>query len=612
MARLNCLATGGCEVAARIELEDLVSLPENYAVVLDESGTKVAFGSDRSGRMQLYVQELSAGAEVTQIGDGLLPATLMTPLVWSRDGATIVFGRDQDGDEQHNLFSVDLASGGVRQLTSSPGQDFPGPFAPDGRELIVVSSRAGQLNLYLLNLDSLEVRQLTDFPNPVSAVDWSVDGRFIYLTGSQSKNARNEDVYRVGRDGSGLTCLYSSGDGNRDWARAISRDGRWLAFSTDRSGVSQPGVIDLTTAEVRFLGDEASDEGPVGFTLDSRRLLTTVAAGTSTRLIEIDLDTAARTVLDTPPGLAWPHGYAASGEVVIEHSDTTHRFRLMAVNRTGLRVLIDARYGPLAGHRFVPGSPVSFASGDLTVHGILYKPPRRQGQRLPAVVWVHGGPTGNDFEMFDPAVQIICDRGFAVLQVNYRGSTGYGRAFKDLNLGDIGCGDAADVAAGNAFLRQDPDIDPDAILCAGGSYGGYMTYRQLTHYPELWAGGLAIVGITDWARLYDDSMESYKSYLKMLFKGSPQEVPDRYRQASPIHEVAQVRVPVVMAQGENDPRCPLSQAESFRDRLLELGKVEGKDFVYHRLGAQGHYSAEIGQKMQLFRILDEFLARFSA
>lgn len=599
-------------MATRIKLEDLVSLPEHYAVALDESRTKAAFGSDRSGRMQLYIQNLTAGAAATQIGDGILPATLMTPFVWSRDGATIVFARDRDGDEQHNLFAVDLASGAVRQLTVSPGQDFPGPFSPDDRELLVVSSRAGQLNVYLLSLDSLDVRQLTDLPNPVEFVDWSPDGRFVYLTASRSEDARNRDVYRVGRDGTELTCLYSSGDGNRDEAGAVSPDGRWLAFSTDRSGVSQPGVIDLASLEAHLLGDDSADEGPVDFTPDSKRLLTTMARGTSTRLIEIDLETGARTVLDTPPGLAWPHAYAASGEVVMDHSDTTHRFRLVAIDKTGLRVLIDASYGALAGHRFVPGRAVSFPSGDLTIHGILYKPPRRQGERLPAVVWVHGGPTSNDFEMFDPAVQIICDRGFAVLQVNYRGSTGYGRAFKDLNLGDIGGGDAADVAAGNAFLRQDPEIDPDAILCAGGSYGGYMTYRQLTHYPQLWAGGLAIVGITDWAKLYVDSMENFKSRLRMLFQGSPEECPDRYQQASPIHEAAQLRAPLVMAQGENDPRCPLSQAESFRDRLLNAGRVEGQDFIYCQLGAQGHYSAEIGQKLGLFRILDDFLARFQA
>lgn len=599
-------------MAGRIKLEDLVSLPEHYAVALDDARTKAAFGSDRSGRMQLYVQDLTAGAAATQVGDEILPATLMTPFVWSRDGATLVFARDKDGDEQHNLFSVDIASGVVRQLTASPGQDFPGPFSPDGQELIVVSSRAGQLNVYLLSLEGHDVRKLTDLPNPVEFADWSHDGQFVYLTASQSKDARNQDIYRIRRDGTELTCLYSSGDGNRDEARAVSRDGRWLAFSTDRSGVSQPGVVDLASQEAHLLGDESADEAPVDFTLDSRRLLTTMASGTSTRLIEIDLGTGARTVLNTPPGLAWPHGYAAGGDVVMDHSDTTHRFRLVAAGRTGLQVLIDATYGALTGHRFVPGSPVSFPSGDLTIHGILYKPPRPQGQRLPAVVWVHGGPTGNDFEMFDPAVQIICDRGFALLQVNYRGSTGYGRAFKDLNLGDIGGGDAADVAAGNAFLRQDPDIDPDAILCGGGSYGGYMTYRQMTHYPKLWAGGLAIVGITDWARLYEDSMENFKSYLRMLFKGSPEECPDRYRQASPIHEASQLRALLVMAQGENDPRCPLSQAESFRDRLLKAGRVEGRDFIYRQLGEQGHYSAEIGQKMELFRILDDFLGRFSA
>ena len=598
-------------MAERIELEDLVGLPETYGVAIDDAGTRIAFGSDRSGRMQLYVQGLAEGDRAVQVGDGILPATLMAPLVWSRDGTHIVFTRDRDGDEQHNLFMVEVASGAVRQLTDAPGQDYPGPFSPDGQELAIASSRHGQMNVYVVRLDNLEVRQLTDLPNPAEPAGWSADGRLVYLTGSASDDPRNQDVYQVARDSGELTRLYSSADGSEDRAICTSKDGRWLALASDHSGWVQPAVIDLASGQVRQLGDGAVDETPVDFSPDGRRLLTVQNAGTSTRLIEIDLVSGRRHLLDAPVGLAAPVGYGAGGEVVMQHSDTTHRFVVAALTGAERRVLIDAEYGRLAGRQFIRGHTVSVPSGDLTVQGILYKPTPPPGRRLPAVVWVHGGPTGNDFEMFDEFVQIICNRGFAVLQVNYRGSTGYGRGFKDLNLGDIGGGDAADVAAGARYLGQDPDIDPSRILCAGGSYGGYMTYRQLTHFPELWAGGLAIVGITDWQRLYEDSMENYRSYLKLLFGGTPQEYPERYRVASPIHEADRLRAPLIMAQGENDPRCPLNQAESFRERLLELGKEEGRDFVYHQLGAQGHWSAEISQKMQLFRLLDDFLARFA-
>ena len=599
-------------MAERIELEDLVGLPENDGVAIDDAGSRIAFGSDRSGRMQLYVQSLAEGDRAVQVGDGMLPAILMVPLVWSRDGAQIVFTRDRDGDEQHNLFMVEVATGAVRQLTDAPGQDYPGPFSPDGQELAIASSRKGQMNVYVVRLDTLGVRQLTDLPNPTEPAGWSADGRFIYLTGSASDNPRNQDIYQVSCHSGELTRLFSSADGSEDRAICTSRDGRWLALASDHSGWVQPGVVDLASGQVRQLGDGAVDERPVDFSPDGRRLLTVQNTGTSTRLVEIDLVSGRRRLLDAPVGLTWPVGYGAGGEVVMQHSDTTHRLRVAALAGAELRVLIDAEYGRLAGRQFVSGHTVSIPSGGLTIQGILYKPERPAGRRLPAVVWVHGGPTDNDVEMFDPLVQIVCDRGFAVLQVNYRGSTGYGRGFKDLNLGDVGGGDAADVAAGARYLGQDPDIDPSRILCAGRSYGGYMTYRQLTHFPELWAGGLAIVGITDWQRLYEDSMENFRSYLKMLFGGTPQEFPERYREASPIHEAHRLRAPLIMAQGENDPRCPLNQAESFRERLLELGKEEGPDFVYRRLGAQGHWSAEIGQKLQLFRLLDDFLARFAA
>jgi dipeptidyl aminopeptidase/acylaminoacyl peptidase len=182
----------------------------------------------------------------------------------------------------------------------------------------------------------------------------------------------------------------------------------------------------------------------------------------------------------------------------------------------------------------------------------------------------------------------------------------------EANQGDIGGGDARDVAAGARLLAQDPDIDPARIVCGGGSYGGYMTYRQLTHFPELWAGGIAIVGITDWEHMYGESMPHFQHLLHRLFGGSPSEVPERYRAASPIHEAERLRAPILILHGLNDPRCPIAQARRFRDRLLALGRREGRDFLYHELGDQGHGSADVGQRLATYGRIDDFLGRLSA
>ncbi len=593
-----------------VDLEELVRLPEFYHPLLDASRSRVAFYWDRSGRIELYSMEIAEGASPVQVSRGEVPRSPMSGFRWSADGSSIIFAKDRDGDEQHQLYSLDLSSRQVTQLTFGPGQHHPGRVSPDGREMLLASDRIGQMNAYVLDLQTKDVRALTAFPAPTEPADWSPDGRFVYLTGSESGDPRNEDIYRVRRDGSDLRRIFTSGEGNADTAGRVSPDGRWLAVTSNQSGYYQPGILDLETLDVRWVGGGGTDEHAGPWSPDGRKLLTFELAGTRSRLFSVDTVTGRRTRLSTPAGLVWQPEWLDGERIMAAHADTTHRTRLIALEDGAVQVLLDADYGSLSPDDFVAAQPVAFPSDEYTIHGLLYKPVRAAGRRLPAIVWVHGGPTGQDVEVFSPYVQFLCSLGFAVLEVNYRGSTGYGRPFQEANRFDIGGGDARDVAAGARFLAGDPDIDPQRILCGGGSYGGYMTYRQLTHFPELWAGGIAWVGITDWTRLYEESMEHFKHYLVQLFGATPGEVGNLYRAASPIEEAERLKAPILIIHGQTDPRCPISQARTFRDRLLALGRREGQDFAYHELSAQGHGSADIEQKLASFRIMEAFLRRF--
>ncbi len=594
-----------------VDLEELVRLPEFYHPLLDESRSRVAFYWDRSGRIELYTMDVAEGATPVQASRGEVPRSPRAGFSWSRDGGAIIFARDRDGDEQHQLYSLDLESGGLTQLTSAPGQHHPGRVSPDGREMLLASNRIGQMNAYALDLRTHDVRALTAFPAPTEPADWSPDGRFIYLTGSESPDPRNEDIYRVRRDGSDLGRIFSSGEGNSDQAGRVSPDGRHLAVTSNQSGYHQPGMLDLETLEVRWVGGGGTDEYAGPWSPDGRKLLTFELAGTRSRLFSVDTATGRRTQISTPAGVVWQPEWLDGERIMAAHADTTHRTRLVVLRSDKAQVLLDADYGRLSPEDFVAAQPVQYSSDAYAIHGLLYKPARDGQTRLPAIVWVHGGPTGQDVEVFSPYVQFLCSLGFAVLEVNYRGSTGYGRPFQEANRFDIGGGDARDVAAGARFLAEDPDIDPGRILCGGGSYGGYMTYRQLTHFPELWAGGIAWVGITDWERLYEESMEHFKHYIVQLFGAAPDEAPDRYRAASPIEEAERLRAPLLIIHGQTDPRCPISQARTFRDRLVALGLREGQEFAYHELSAQGHGSADIDQKLQSFRVMETFLRPFA-
>lgn len=594
----------------RIPLAELFTLPSFFGAVVSPAGDRVAYYGDQSGRVELYVLDVASG-EGRQVSHGEVPRSPKVPVAWTGDGAALLVPQDEGGDEQYNIARLDLGDGALRRLTEGRGQRHPGRPSPTRPETILMSNQDDQMNVYLLDCEAGGVRRLTRFARPASASDWSPDGEWLYLSANESKNLQASAVYRVRRDGTGLEMLYSSGDDNRDSVGRASPDGRFLAVTSNASGIDQPGLFDLQTRQVRFVGDGQAEEHIVAFSPDGRRALLASVRGVRAVLREVDLESGLRRPVGADDGVSLAVAYLADQSILVQRSDPTHRPSLEAVdpNTGGRRTLVRADYASLSPSDFVLGRDVTIESDGGPVEAILYKPARDGGRRLGGLVWVHGGPTAHSTLMFNPAVQLFANRGYAVLEVNYRGSTGYGKAFMEANQGDIGGGDARDVAAGARMLAEDPDVDPARIVCGGGSYGGFMTYRQLTHFPELWAGGVAIVGITDWAHMYGESMSHFKHLLHRLFGGSPDEVPERYRSASPIFEADRLRAPILILHGLNDPRCPIAQARRFRDRLVALGRTEGVDFLYHELGDQGHGSADVAQRLATYGLIDDFLTR---
>jgi dipeptidyl aminopeptidase/acylaminoacyl peptidase len=164
------------------------------------------------------------------------------------------------------------------------------------------------------------------------------------------------------------------------------------------------------------------------------------------------------------------------------------------------------------------------------------------------------------------------DHGFAVATVNYRGSTGYGREWRDALEGNPGLTELEDVTAMRDHLVATGIADPLRLVLAGGSWGGYLTLLGLGRRPELWSLGIAMVPVADYVAAFEDEMEPLKAFDRALFGGTPAERPEFYRERSPITYVDRVAVPVLVTAGRNDPRCPLRQIETYVARLRELDK----------------------------------------
>lgn len=221
--------------------------------------------------------------------------------------------------------------------------------------------------------------------------------------------------------------------------------------------------------------------------------------------------------------------------------------------------------------------------------------PEGEGQ-YPTIIDIHGGPHMQRSVDPAPDLHMWVDHGFAVLSVNYRGSTGFGKGFEQYILGNAGHWEVEDIVAARSWLLAEKLTRPGAILLTGWSYGGYLTLLALGKCPELWVGGMAGIAIADWKLLYEDTHEALKVSLPIrLLGGTPEEKPEQYRVSSPITYAERVKAPVLVIQGRHDRGCPPRQMEQYVARLQALGKQIEIDWF-----DSGHGSLDVEEEIGLY------------
>jgi dipeptidyl aminopeptidase/acylaminoacyl peptidase len=309
-----------------------------------------------------------------------------------------------------------------------------------------------------------------------------------------------------------------------------------------------------------------------------------------------DIGSGAVERIDTPEGHLIDARVRPDETVWYVHSDGAQDIRVLD---EGGRELLRP-----VGDRAPDGRPYvswSFENREgQRAHG-FYVVPEGDGP-WPIVMLVHGGPTWLDEDRFNPEVQAYIDAGLAVAMVNYRGSTGYGRAWRDALIGRIGGPDVDDVTDGFRDLVDRGIADPSRAVVAGWSWGSYVTLMQLGTNPDLWRCGVAGIPVGDYEAGYEDLSPPLKAYDRALLGGRPDEVPELMAFANPINHADEVRAPVLFVIGENDSRCPLRQAMAYVDRLA----ARGHPHRVHRFGT-GHGSNDTDEEVRQMRVILDFL-----
>jgi dipeptidyl aminopeptidase/acylaminoacyl peptidase len=587
--------------APRVGLPDWArDRPDRAAVVASANGVLEVHSWDHSRNVLVQAtrrKEGTAHATIDPAGEWLW---------WFDDG---------DGDEFGVWRRQPFGSGPDADTEDPAGLPaaYPSGLAI-GRDGLVVVGRADDdygAQIHVVTPGS-PARLLYEHAEDAAVGDLSEDGELVAISHSEHGDSRHPAL-RVVRamDGTTVGELWDGpGKGLDPFAFAPVAGDTRLLVGHERRGRPELLIWDVASGEQQELElDVPGEISDADWFLDADALLVAVDHDARTRLYRYDLTNGSPAV--TP----------------LSRADGSVRAATTRPDRDVWMVWSSAAQPPtvrdLAGRVVLepPGEPAppSVPVEDVWVdgpggriHALLRRPPGpgtgpgigAAGRALRLVVDVHGGPTHHDADVFRAAPAAWVDHGFAVVQVNYRGSTGYGSAWRDAIESRIGHVELEDIVAVRDHLVRAGIADGDRVVLAGGSWGGFLTLLGLGLYPDRWTLGLAAVPVADYVAAYEDEMEALKAFDRSLFGGSPDDVPDRYRDSSPITYVDAVRAPVLILAGENDPRCPIRQIENYVGVLEQRG-IEHEVYRYDA----GHGSLVDDEVVRQVRAELDFVAR---
>ncbi|GII94663.1 peptide hydrolase [Sinosporangium siamense] len=527
-----------------------------------QAPSRSMYRSNTSGAWEIYAWDRATGGirQVTKRSRGTAHG-LIDPT-----GKWIWWFADEDGDE-HGVWMRQRYGGGPDEPVApdlAPGHPAGIALSASGTAAVGIA-RVGSFQIYLVRPG--EPSQLIyEHAEAAAVADMSLDGSLIAISHSENGDARHPALRVIRPNGSVVGELHDGeGKGVIGLRFApIEGDRRMLALH-ERRGRREPLVWDPVSGEQREIWLRDVGELTADWYDDGRAVLIVRHNRGRTTLQRYDLGGGVLTSIETPQGVIENAAPRPDGAVEFAWSSAAHPPVMKSSN--GFLVL------NVAG----PTSPPSVPVEDLDVEGpagrvhALISRPEVGAAPYPAVFLLHGGPHAHDADAFNPEVAAWVECGFAVIRVNYRGSTGYGVAWRDALQGELGHIELADVSAVREAVVSRGLVDPERLVLAGAAWGGYLTLLGLGTQPKAWAAGIAAVPIADHRATYEEETENSRAYHRALFGGPPDELPELYAHCSPSAYVGQVEAPVLILAGENDPLCPIRQIDDYVAGLADLG-----------------------------------------
>src|SRR5579875_848894 len=538
-------------------------------------------------------------------------------------------------------------------------------WAADNQHIMYIQDVGGNENwrLYATDLESKETRDLTPFENvQVQVIDRDKHFPNELLIAMNKENPQVHDVYHLDLTTGELTLVAKNPGNIMQWVIDTQFKVRGAVTALPDGGTEllirdneQAGWRKLIT----WNADDALTSGPIGFTRDGESLyLEDSREANASRLVRLNIATGALDVLAADPHydvgsvVINPDSYDVQAVafnkdrvewVVLDESIRADFDRIRDIHQgdffitsrddadTTWIVAFTVDNGPvpfyaydrknqsatflfdnqpeLSKYTLAHMEPITFTSRDgLTIHGYLTLPPGAGRENLPMVLDVHGGPWHRDAWGYNPEAQWFANRGYACLQVNFRGSTGYGKDFLNAGNKEWGRNMHNDLVDGVNWAIQQGIADPKRIAIYGGSYGGYAALVGATFTPDLFCCAVDIVGPSNLITLIKTIPPYWSTFLATFHKrvGNPDTEEEFLKSRSPLFRVDQIKIPMLIAQGANDPR--VKQAES--EQIVEAMKSKGISYEYMLFPDEGHGFAKPENRLKFYAAAEKFLARY--
>lgn len=602
------------EQVPTIALEDFFKNSEKSSFKLSDNGKYYAFTAPYKDRMNVFIQEVGADSarRLTSETDRDIQGYF-----WKGDH-TILFTRDNGGDENFALYAVDIDSGSARSLTYAPKvrTQIIDDLEDDPEHVIVgLNSRDTRIfDAYRLNINTGEKSLIAENPGNISGWMTDHDGRLRVATVTDGVNT--SILYRSSEDSNFRTVITTN------FKESFSPELFDFNDSNVMYGVSNIGrdkaalvKVDMNTGEEleTLFQDEQNDVTGVGYS-KKRKVLTSVywyGDKMNRKYLDKtvgDMYTDLEQKLPNVEVYLTSHDKAENHWIVRTYSDRSRgSFYSYDANSKELNKLADLSPWINEDH-MAEMKPIEYKSRDgLTIHGYLTLPKGVEAKNLPVVINPHGGPWARDNWGFNPEVQFLANRGYAVLQMNFRGSTGYGRKFWEASFKQWGQTMQNDISDGVRWLVDEGIADQNRIAIYGGSYGGYATLAGVTFTPDLYTCAVDYVGVSNLFTFMETIPPYWTQYLDMLHEmvGHPQQDSAMLSAYSPSLHADKIKAPLLIAQGANDPR--VKQSES--DQMVKALKDRGVEVEYLLKENEGHGFHNQENRYDFYRAMESFLGK---